>query len=309
MCAAAVFAAPMGSMTEQNQVEMPGCWVLPLPRGRVWSLDADRPAILGVLNVTPDSFSDGGCYATADDAARAGLRLLEEGADALDIGGESTRPGSQSVPVAEQVRRVVPVIDALRSQTDVPLSVDTASPEVAAAAIEAGVDIVNDVNGFRAPGWPEVLRGQPVSVIAMHMQGTPRDMQQNPTYPEGVSRAVRSFFAERVAALERWGVDSDRVILDPGVGFGKVLQHNLDLIRNIENLRVCERPLLVGLSRKRFIGTVLDRDVDARDVGTVAANAAALFAGANILRVHNVPYTRDLALMIAAIRSADGAED
>ena len=205
------------------------------------------------------------------------------------------------MPPEGQLRRVLPVLRTLRDQTDVPLSIDTTSPRVAAACLEEGVDIVNDIGGFRESGWEEVLSEWRVPVILTHMLGTPRTMQENPEYPDGATASVAEFFRERMAVLKRWGVEPDRVVLDPGIGFGKLLQHNLELIRNIEELRVSDRPVLVGLSRKRFIGQVLDREVEMRDVGTVAANAAAVFAGANILRVHNVTYTRDLVRMLRAI--------
>ncbi len=275
-------------------------WQLELPKGRVWRI-GEHPAILGVLNLTPDSFSDGGRHLDPDEAVEAGLQLVQEGADAIDIGGESTRPGSLPVSPEEQLGRVLPVLRGLRGRTEVPLSIDTTSPRVAAACLEAGADIVNDIAGFRENGWQEVLSAWRVPVILTHMLGTPRTMQESPTYPGGATASVRAYFQERVAVLESWGVESDRLILDPGIGFGKLLQHNLELIRNIEELRVWDRPVLLGLSRKGFIGQVLDRELDMRDVGTVAANAAAVFAGANILRVHNVPYTRDLVWMLRAI--------
>ncbi len=275
-------------------------WQLELPKGTVWRI-GEHPAILGVLNVTPDSFSDGGRHLDPDVAVAAGLQLVQEGADAIDIGGESTRPGSLPVSPEEQLGRVLPVLRELRGRTDVPLSIDTTSPAVAAACLEAGADIVNDIAGFREKGWQEVLSAWRVPVILTHMLGTPRTMQDNPTYPDGATASVRDYFRERVAVLQSWGVEPDRLILDPGIGFGKLLQHNLELIRNIEELRVWDRPVLLGLSRKGFIGQVLDRKLEMRDVGTVAANAAGVFAGANILRVHNVPYTRDLVWMLRAI--------
>ncbi len=279
---------------------IPRSWQFELPRSRIWRI-AERPAVLGVLNVTPDSFSDGGRHPNTAVAIEAGFRLVREGADAVDIGGESTRPGSFPVAAEEQLGRILPVVRGLRKGTEVPISIDTSSPRVAAACLAEGADIVNDVAGFRDPAWKGVLSEWRVPVILMHMQGTPVSMQENPTYPEGVTTSVRAFFEERIAVLESWGVDQSRVILDPGIGFGKQLQHNLDLIRNIEELRVSDRPVLVGLSRKGFIGQILDREIGMRDVGTVAANAAAIFAGANVLRVHNVAYTRDLVLMLAAL--------
>ena len=283
-------------------------WQFELPRGRIWRID-ERAAILGVLNVTPDSFSDGGRLRDPAAAVEGALRLVAEGADGVDIGGESTRPGSLPVSVEDQLERVLPVLRDLRPRTDVTISIDTASPQVAAECLAAGADLVNDIAGFRDPGWESVLREWPVPVILMHMQGTPRSMQKNPRYPNGVVPTVRAFFQERISVLEGWGVHRSRIMLDPGVGFGKRLQHNLELIRNIEELRVSDLPMVLGLSRKGFIGEILNRELARRDVGTLAANAAAIFAGANVLRVHNVSYTRDLVLMLAALGGHRFQED
>jgi dihydropteroate synthase len=278
-----------------------GTWELPLPRERTWTV-GPAPAIVGILNRTPDSFSDGGRFMGLEVAVRQGLELLAAGADCLDVGGESTRPGSQPVSSDEQIERVCPVIRALRQETDAPISVDTMSPEVARAALEAGADVVNDVNGFREDGWAGVLRDRPVPLILMHMQGKPPTMQDNPHYPRGVTREVKEFFDARLEALSGQGVARGRILLDPGIGFGKRLQDNLELLRDLGEFRSFGCPLYVGASRKGFIGTICERELSARDVGTVATNAAAVFAGANVLRVHNVPYARDLVRMLTAIR-------
>ncbi len=251
--------------------------------------------------MTPDSFSDGGVHCDAKRAIDHGLQLLEDGADVLDIGGESTRPGAEPVAAGEQLTRVLPVVRGLREATDAPLSIDTRLPEVACEALAAGVDVINDVAACQAPGWDRVVTEWEVPIILMHMLGEPRTMQKNPHYPDGVTVAVREFFRSRLDALRDWGVESSRVILDPGIGFGKLLQHNLELIRNIEEVRSCDLPVLVGLSRKGFIGSILDRDVGDRDIGTMMANAAAIYAGADVLRVHNAALTRDLVAMVAAI--------
>ena len=284
-------------------------WTFELAQGRCLRVRRDRPTIFGILNVTPDSFSDGGLYSSCESAIARALEVIEQGADVIDIGGESTRPGSLPVSDAEQVRRVVPVIEGVRASSDGLISIDTSSPSVAAAAFAAGADIANDVNGFRHPGWESVLRMTTCPLIVMHMLRQPRDMQDDPSYPNGVTEAVRGFFEARLEDLSSWGVDLRRVILDPGIGFGKRLQHNLELIRNIEELRICQRPILVGLSRKRFIGTLLGHEVGQRDIGTVAANMVALFAGANMLRVHNVPYTKELVSIFAAIQCGSRTED
>ena len=234
-------------------------------------------------------------------AVRSGLDMLSQGADALDIGGESTRPGSQGVPVVEQLARVCPLLSALRAEPDAPLSVDTMSPAVAEAALEAGADVINDVGGFRAAGWQEVLASTEAPVVVVHMQGEPRTMQEAPAYPDGVVSAVDGFFESRLAVLDGWGVARGRVLLDPGIGFGKRLEDNLELLRELGAFRALGCPLYVGVSRKRFIGAVLGREVHERDVGTVAANAAAIQAGAHVLRVHNVSFTRDLVRMLSTI--------
>lgn len=242
-------------------------------------------------------------------AVRSGLAMLAAGADSLDVGGESTRPGSLGVPTTEQIARVCPLLSALRSETDAPLSVDTMSPDVAGAALDAGADVLNDVGGFRAPGWRELLVGTSAPLILVHMRGAPRTMQEAPTYAHGVVPEVRSFFEQRLAVLEDWGVARERVLLDPGIGFGKRLGDNLELIRDLGEFRDFGRPLYVGLSRKLFIGTILGREVEDRDVGTVAANAAAVQAGARVLRVHNVPFTRDLVRMLSAIEQGSVPEN
>jgi dihydropteroate synthase len=278
-------------------------WRLDLPGGREWQLGR-VPAVVGIINVTPDSFSDGGRYPTSEDAVEAGLRMLREGAAGLDVGGESTRPGAPPVPVEEEMRRVLPVIRGLRGHTEAPISVDTRSPEVARSALEAGADIVNDVNGFREPGWQALLRGRPVPLIVVHMQGEPRTMQEAPRYPEGVVKDVERFFDERIDTLESWGVDRSRLLLDPGIGFGKRLGDNLDLLRDLSRFLRFERPLYVGVSRKGFIAKVLGRELSLaeRDAGTTAVNAAAMLGGANVLRVHNVPCARDMVRLVSAVR-------
>ena len=276
-------------------------WTIPLGDERKWSIGGGRAQVLGVLNVTPDSFSDGGALSDVAAAVDRALGMVDEGADVIDIGGESTRPGAEPVSAAEQLRRVLPVIESLRPQTSVPLSIDTASPEVGREALAAGADVINEVTGCRDPGWEPVLAETKAPVILMHMQGTPRIMQDRPHYPEGVIDTVREFFVSRAAALGNWGVSADRLIFDPGIGFGKQLEHNLDLIRSVGRLRVLDRPLLVGASRKRMIGDLLGRPVGARDVGSVAVHAAAVLSGADIIRAHNVEYTRDLVVILAAI--------
>ena len=287
-------------------------WEFHLPRGRVLTAGR-RPLIVGIINCTPDSFSDGGSYPEPADAVRAGLRMLAEGADCLDIGGESTRPGSLPVPPEEQLKRVLPVIRGLRAQSDAPLSVDTQSPEVAAGALDSGVDIINDVSAFRDPGWRRVLGEWRIPIILMHMRGTPLDMQVKPEYPEGVVPTVAAFFRKRLESLHGWGVRAERTILDPGIGFGKRVQHNLELIRSIDAFQSLGRPIFIGASRKGFIQKVLaGEDGDAtdleknRDIGTLMVNAVAICKGAHFLRVHNVSHARALVRMFEAFQTETG---
>lgn len=266
-----------------------------------------RPLIAGILNVTPDSFSDGGSYFEADRAIAHGMRLLEDGADLLDLGGESTRPGSSPVPPEEQERRILPVLHGLRERTDAPISIDTQDPGVLAAALAAGADILNDVSGCGNPGMRQVLRDRPVPVILMHMQGTPIDMQVRPDYPRGVVATVLEFFTERLRVLASWGVEASRTILDPGIGFGKRLQHNWELVRNIQVFLPLGRPIYIGASRKGFIQKSLAGDgvgsvgLEDIDLGTLIVNGLALDRGCHILRVHNVRHARALVRLREAL--------
>ena len=278
-------------------------WDLQIPRGRAIRV-GERPLIQGIINCTPDSFSDGGAYARPEDAVRAGLEMLKDGADFLDVGGESTRPGARPVPSSEQLTRVLPVLRGLRGETSAPISVDTMSPEVGLRALESGADIINDVSACRDPGWHTVLREWQVPVILVHMRGTPLDMQVGVEYPKGVTQTVMEFFKERLETLYDSGIEPGRTILDPGIGFGKRLQDNLELIRNIEAFKTFRRPLLIGASRKGFLEKVIGGDPGNRDLGTVIINSEALFRGANILRVHNVRDTSALVKLFLAVREA-----
>ena len=259
--------------------------------GRVLVLD--RPRIMGVVNVTPDSFSDGGHHADAAAAIAHGLRLVEEGADILDIGGESTRPGAGDVPVEVELARVLPVIEGLARQCDkVVISIDTSKPEVIAAACSAGAGMINDVYALRRDGALEAAAGTRAAVCLVHMQGEPRSMQEAPAYDDVVGE-VHRFLAERIFACEMSGIDKRRLLVDPGFGFGKSLQHNLLLLRQLERLLDLGRPVLAGLSRKRMIGTLTGRDLGERVHGSVAAAVIAVIDGAAIVRVHDVAATRD----------------
>ncbi len=267
-----------------------------------FSLRLDRPLIMGILNVTPDSFSDGGRFASAAEAIEQGFRLIEEGADLLDIGGESTRPGAAPVGEAEERRRVLPVIEGLVS-AGVPLSIDTQKPGVMAAAIAAGADMVNDVNALLAPGALETVAGSGVAVCLMHKQGEPATMQQDPRYGDVVAE-VRAFLASRVAAAAAAGIDHDRIVIDPGFGFGKTLAHNVALLRGLPALASLGVPVLVGLSRKSMLGSLTGAAVDARVHGSAAAALLAAERGAAIVRVHDVRATRDALAVLNAIQGA-----
>jgi dihydropteroate synthase len=248
----------------------------------------DRVLVMGILNVTPDSFFNGGRFGREEEAVAHGLRLVAEGADLIDVGGESTRPGAEPVPVEEEIGRVVPVIRLLRKKVGVPISVDTTKAEVAEAALSAGADIVNDISALRFdPKMPRVVAKAGAGLVLMHMQGTPRDMQASPHYQD-VVREVREFLAERVEAAVDAGIDRAQIAVDPGIGFGKTTEHNLWLLRRLTEFSELGQPILVGPSRKSFIGQILNLPVEERLEGTLAACAVAVARGADIVRVHDV---------------------
>jgi dihydropteroate synthase len=261
-------------------------------RGR--ALRLDQPRIAGIINVTPDSFSDGGLHFDAGAAIAHGLRLVEQGADLIDVGGESTRPGADEVSADEEIARVVPVIEALAKQTSVPIAIDTSKPEVMRAAVAAGAGFINDVFALRRDGALDAAADLKVPVCLMHMQGEPRTMQQAPHYDDVVSD-VRRFLAERIFACEMSGIDKKRIVVDPGFGFGKTLEHNLALLRALDQFAALGVPLLAGLSRKGMIGTLTGRENPAdRAAGSAAAALLAVQKGAAIVRVHDVAATRDM---------------
>jgi dihydropteroate synthase len=247
-----------------------------------------RGLIMGVVNVTSDSFSDGGKFLTHDAAVAHALTLAEEGADILDIGGESTRPGAQPVRAEEELRRVLPVIERLAGKSRSVISIDTMKPEVARAAMDAGAEIINDISGLRDPAMQEVVRSTGAGAIVMHMQGTPRNMQAAPQYAD-VCGEIRDFFRQAFEACLRCGIDPMRLAFDPGIGFGKTVAHNLALLRNLGSMRVAERPLVLGVSRKSFLGKVLgSTSMDDREWPTVALTSYGRSNGANVVRVHDV---------------------
>ena len=265
------------------------------------------PLIMGVVNVTPDSFSDGGLFLDADAAVEHGLRLAQEGADILDVGGESTRPGAEPVGEDEELRRVVPVIERL-AQGDARLSIDTTKLAVARAALDAGATLVNDVSALRFdPGMAGLVAETGAGCCLMHMLGEPRTMQADPRYDDVVSD-VKAFLEERLAFAVAEGIDEERIWLDPGIGFGKTVEHNLELLRRIDEIVAIGRPVVVGTSRKSFLGKLVGgRDEGERLPGTIATNVLALERGASVFRVHDVAQNADaLAVATATVRSDVG---
>jgi dihydropteroate synthase len=262
-------------------------------RGKV--LDLTQPCVMGIVNVTPDSFSDGGRHYDRSVAIEAGLRMVEEGAAIVDVGGESTRPGAAFIPAQQEIDRVVPVIEALARRTDAILSVDTSKPEVIRAAAQAGAHLVNDVRALRMPGALEEAARAQAAVCLMHMQGEPAGMQANPRYDD-VVREVGSFLRERVAACLAAGISRESICVDPGIGFGKTLEHNLDLLRNVQAFTDLGGPVLIGVSRKSMIGIITGRPATDRLAGSLALATLAVEHGAKIIRAHDVADT------VAAVR-------
>lgn len=266
-----------------------------------YSFDLVRPLVMGIVNVTPDSFSDGGKFASAQQAIEHGFRLIEEGADILDIGGESTRPNAEPVPLDEELARVIPVIQGL-AQAGIPLSIDTYKPLVMQAAVTAGAAIVNDVRALQEPGAVEVVAASDAGVCLMHMQGTPQTMQADPTY-EDVVQEVCDFLQARAEKVVAAGVAHQRIVLDPGFGFGKRSIHNITLLRELSRLCQLGYPVLAGLSRKTVLGQITGNAVEDRLPASLAAAVAAVLKGAAIVRVHDVRATRDALRVVKAISS------
>jgi dihydropteroate synthase len=267
-------------------------------------LDLSRPQVMGILNVTPDSFSDGGRYGQRDAALRHAEAMLQAGATLIDVGGESTRPGARAVSPVEELERVAPVVEAIACELDVIISVDTSTPAVIRETARLGAGLINDVRSLQRDGALDAAADSGLPVCLMHMRGEPTTMQQNPQYPDVVAE-VREFLLERLAACSAAGIGVERVILDPGFGFAKTLEHNLSLFKHLQALHELGRPLLVGVSRKSMIGKVLGHEVGERLYGSLALAALALSKGAHILRVHDVAQTVDVVRMIAAVEAAE----
>jgi dihydropteroate synthase len=267
-------------------------------------LDLSRPHVMGILNVTPDSFSDGGRFGQRDKALRHAEAMLLAGATLIDVGGESTRPGARAVSPIEELERVAPVVEAIAAELDVIISVDTSTPAVMREAARLGAGLINDVRALQRDGALDAVRDTGLPVCLMHMRGEPGSMQESPQYADVVAQ-VSDFLLERMIACESEGIARDRIILDPGFGFAKNLQHNLSLFKHLAKLHVLGRPLLVGVSRKSMIGQALGREVGGRLSGSLALAALGISKGARILRVHDVAETVDVVRMIAAVEAAE----
>lgn len=256
--------------------------------------------IMGVLNVTPDSFYDGGEYSRVEDAVERGIELAEEGADIIDIGGESTRPGSERISAEQELENILPVIEELAPVIDVPISVDTYKPEVAEKVVNAGAEMINDVFGLKKEGMAETIADLDVPVVVMHMQGTPKNMQDNPEYEDVVSD-ICSYFHQKIEYAVEKGIKKDNIIIDPGIGFGKKQEHNLEIINRLDEFRSLGQPILLGASRKSFLGRILDKEAEKRLYGSLGIAAYGIEKGVSILRVHDVEETVDVAKTIEAV--------
>jgi dihydropteroate synthase len=267
------------------------------------TLDLTTPVVMGILNVTPDSFSDGGKFAAADSAIGHAFEMIEAGAGIIDIGGESTRPGAAEVSAEEEIRRVVPIVAELARRMSVPISVDTSKPEVIRAALDAGASMINDVRALREPAALEAVAASDAAVCLMHMQGEPRSMQHDPQYVDVVTE-VCEFLRDRMQACHDAGIAADRIVLDPGIGFGKRLPHNLALLARLPALAALGCPILIGVSRKSMFRDLLNRPLEQRLAGGLAVATASVLAGARILRVHDVAETADAIKVAAALAAA-----
>lgn len=262
---------------------------------------SSRTYLMGVLNVTPDSFCDGGRFSDPKKAITQALLMAEQGADIIDVGGESSRPGADSVSVEEELARVLPVIQELVKEIDLPLSIDTCKSQVARAALDAGAAMINDISALRFdPEMKRVAKDYDVPVVLMHIKGTPKNMQENPLYGN-VIKEISDYLAQSLEMAREAGIDEDKLVVDPGIGFGKKAEHNLEIVKNLKALAHLGKPILIGLSRKSFIGKVLDLPLEERLEGSLAALAVAIVNGANILRVHDVKESKRVARMVDSI--------
>jgi dihydropteroate synthase len=268
---------------------------------RDYTLRFEKTLIMGILNVTPDSFSDGGLFADIDTAVAHGKKMISDGADLIDVGGESSRPGSAPLSEKEELDRILPVVTRLLDEVSVPISIDTYKPLVADACLKAGAHLINDITGLTNPEMRKVIAKYKVPVALMHMKGTPKTMQQNPVYPDLLGE-ITAFFQEQIATAREAGIQ--HIIIDPGIGFGKTVEHNLQILKHLEVFKTLGCPVLVGPSRKSFIGVITGESVKERLDGTLAAVTVAIMNGANIVRVHDVKECKRAAQVVDAIRGA-----
>ena len=261
-----------------------------------------RPLVMGILNITPDSFSDGGKYIQTDQALDHALKMIEDGADIIDIGGESSRPGSKGVSSQEEIDRVIPVIEKIRSDSNIPISVDTTKPSVMSEAVKFDIQIINDISSLKDEDAFSVLKNNNIYICLMHMKGTPKNMQDNPKYDDVVEE-VKGFLEEKIKLCVERGILKERLIIDPGFGFGKTLDHNYLLLKNLQKIKNLHNNLLVGISRKSMIGNLLNKDPKQRLHGSLAATLLSIYNGANIIRTHDVRETKLLLNITKEIRS------
>ena len=264
--------------------------------------DLKRPLVMGILNITPDSFSDGGMYLDSNAALKRADKMIEEGVDIIDIGGESTRPGSETMSADEELKRITPIIEGIKKISDIAISIDTYKPEVMKEVIDMDIAMINDIYALQKPNAIDMIKKSNVGVCIMHMQGTPKTMQLNPTYKNVVSEVI-SFLEERANLIVNEGIDKSRIILDPGFGFGKTFEHNIDLLQNIESFQSLNLPILVGLSRKSFIRKILNGDHDDHLSGSISAAILSVLKGARILRVHDIKETQSALKIIRIAQS------
>lgn len=269
----------------------------------MFSLTSKSIQIMGIVNVTPDSFYDGGKYYKKESAIRQGLRLAKQEADIIDIGGESSRPGAKPISVKEEIERVIPVIEGIRKRIKIPISIDTYKSKVAEEALKSGANVINDISALRMDKeMAELARKYDIPIILMHMQGTPQNMQKNPCYKDVIAE-IYDFLKQRISFAEEHGIKPKKIIIDPGIGFGKTVQHNLLIIKHLRKFKALKKPILIGVSRKSFIGKILDLPEQERLEGTLAAICVSILNGANILRVHNVKETKRAVEVVKAINN------
>jgi dihydropteroate synthase len=284
-----------------------------LQKGREFKLNfskrildlSSRTHLMGILNVTPDSFSDGGEFFQVEDAVKQGVRMAEEGADIIDVGGESTRPESDPVTIEEELSRVIPVIEALSKEIDIPISVDTYKSEVAKKALDAGAEMINEISALRFdPQMKKIAAERQVPIVIMHIKGTPKNMQENPYYDDVIEEIIE-YLRESMRLAKDTGIQKENIIIDPGIGFGKRLEDNINILKNLNKFSILDCPILIGPSRKSFIGKLLDLPVEERLEGSLAALTVSIMNGANIVRVHDVEESKRVACLVDTILKAD----